>query len=100
VDICYSDTSVTVQVSNTHPRPAAGGSPGGAAPNGSGPPDRDGEAPPNGSAVLGRAQPPARLGPGFGLAGIAERVSSCGGTLIVGPADSGGFAVTARLPVR
>jgi signal transduction histidine kinase len=35
---------------------------------------------------------------GFGLAGITERVASCGGTLTVGPTDAGGFAVTARLP--
>jgi signal transduction histidine kinase len=35
---------------------------------------------------------------GFGLAGIAERVASCGGSLTVGPGDAGGFAVTARLP--
>jgi signal transduction histidine kinase len=35
---------------------------------------------------------------GFGLAGIAERVASCGGSLSVGPGDAGGFAVTARLP--
>ena len=35
---------------------------------------------------------------GFGLAGIAERVASCGGNLTVGPGDAGGFAVTARLP--
>jgi signal transduction histidine kinase len=35
---------------------------------------------------------------GFGLAGIAERVASCGGSLTVGPGQSGGFAVTARLP--
>src|SRR5215472_7354195 len=35
---------------------------------------------------------------GFGLAGIAERVASCGGKLTVGPGDVGGFAVTARLP--
>jgi signal transduction histidine kinase len=34
---------------------------------------------------------------GFGLAGIAERVASCGGSLTVGPGDAGGFAVTARL---
>ncbi len=35
---------------------------------------------------------------GFGLAGIAERVASCGGSLSVGPLYQGGFAVTARLP--
>jgi signal transduction histidine kinase len=35
---------------------------------------------------------------GFGLAGIAERVASCGGTLTVGPTGAGGFAVTAKLP--
>ena len=37
-------------------------------------------------------------GSGLGLAGIAERVASCGGNLTVGPTQSGGFAVTARLP--
>jgi signal transduction histidine kinase len=35
---------------------------------------------------------------GFGLAGIAERVASCGGSLTVGPGHSGGFVVTAKLP--
>jgi signal transduction histidine kinase len=35
---------------------------------------------------------------GFGLAGIAERVASCGGSLTVGPRQAGGFAVTAKLP--
>jgi signal transduction histidine kinase len=37
---------------------------------------------------------------GFGLAGIAERVASCGGSLTTGPTGAGGFAVTARLPAR
>jgi len=61
--------------------------------------------------VNGRTMPPARLataglaeagldGAGFGLAGIAERVASCGGNLTVGPTPAGGFAVTARLPAR
>jgi signal transduction histidine kinase len=36
--------------------------------------------------------------PGFGLAGIAERVASCGGTLTFGPTEAGGFHVSARLP--
>ena len=45
-------------------------------------------------------RPPASSGTGFGLAGIAERVASCGGSLTVGPSPADGFAVTARLPVR
>jgi signal transduction histidine kinase len=49
-----------------------------------------------GSSVGGGARPAASGG--FGLAGIAERVASCGGRLTVGPGDAGGFAVTARLP--
>ncbi len=56
-----------------------------------------------------RDQPPARqadgaaarpAGSGLGLAGIAERVASCGGNLTVGPTSADGFAVTARLPAR
>jgi signal transduction histidine kinase len=39
-------------------------------------------------------------GSGLGLAGIAERVASCRGSLTVGPTAAGGFAVTARLPSR
>jgi signal transduction histidine kinase len=39
-----------------------------------------------------------RASAGFGLAGIAERVASCGGNLTLGPALTGGFAVSARLP--
>jgi signal transduction histidine kinase len=38
-------------------------------------------------------------GPGYGLAGIAERVASCGGALSLGPTADGGFAVSARLPL-
>lgn len=44
------------------------------------------------------SKPRAAAPGGFGLAGIAERVASCGGSLSVGPGRSGGFAVTARLP--
>jgi signal transduction histidine kinase len=47
-----------------------------------------------------RQAPPANSGTGFGLAGIAERVASCGGSLTVGPSPADGFALTARLPVR
>jgi signal transduction histidine kinase len=46
------------------------------------------------------ARQAARLTNGYGLAGIAERVASCGGTLTLGPVPSGGFAVTARVPLR
>jgi len=41
---------------------------------------------------------PGLAGSGLGLAGIAERVASCGGSLTVGPTADDGFAVTARLP--
>jgi signal transduction histidine kinase len=60
----------------------------------------------SGTATVALASPPPPSGEngagerGFGLAGIAERVSSCGGTLTVGPQELGGFAVVARLPVR
>jgi len=52
---------------------------------------------------------PLLTGAGLGLAGIAERVASCGGNLTVGPIpgtpgvpgpQADGFAVTARLPSR
>jgi signal transduction histidine kinase len=43
---------------------------------------------------------PAIAGSGFGLAGITERVASCGGSLTVGPTPGGGFSVAARLPSR
>jgi signal transduction histidine kinase len=43
---------------------------------------------------------PGHAAGGFGLAGITERVTSCGGNLSVGPTRSGGFLVSARLPTR
>ena len=54
-------------------------------------------------AADGRANlggPGGLAGSGFGLAGIAERVASCGGNLTVGPTPGDGFAVAARLPAR
>jgi signal transduction histidine kinase len=66
---------------------------------------------PSARAVSGTATtPPARPGPvrragsdsaspGYGLAGIAERVASCGGALSLGPTGAGGFTVRARLPL-
>jgi signal transduction histidine kinase len=57
--------------------------------------------PGRGPALDGPARPAAALaGSGLGLAGIAERVASCGGQLSLGPTTAGGFSVTARLPVR
>jgi signal transduction histidine kinase len=71
------------------PATARHGSPGHASPvNGSG-----------GGTAPGGREVPVRSG-GFGLAGIAERVASCGGHLSVGPTGAGGFAVTARLPAQ
>jgi signal transduction histidine kinase len=79
VRISYSGSALTVRVSD------------------SGQPDGDGRAR---GAASGGAADGAGVGPGYGLAGIAERVASCGGSLTVGPDPAGGFAVTARLPLR
>jgi signal transduction histidine kinase len=96
VTLSYEPGCLTVSVTDTgHGPPAVrvgrrASSPGGNgrdAPNGGNGPDA-----PNGSKTR-----PAVSG-GFGLAGIAERVASCGGSLTVGPVADGGFAVTARLP--
>jgi signal transduction histidine kinase len=75
VEIAYEEKYLTIRVADTGPGPlpAAAGS---------------------GRAAQGGGSR------GYGLAGIAERVASCGGTLAVGPREAGGFAVTARLPVR
>jgi signal transduction histidine kinase len=82
VTVSYEPGYVTVSVANT----ASPGSPGPKAPQP--------EAP-------AAAQRPARSSrAGFGLAGIAERVASCGGSLSAGPTLAGGFAVTARLPAQ
>lgn len=40
-----------------------------------------------------------RRGSGFGLAGLAERAHTAGGTLTAGPTDEGGYAVAAELPL-
>jgi signal transduction histidine kinase len=59
---------------------------------------------PDGASSVGDGVtgPPGSLltGSGLGLAGIAERVASCGGNLSVGPTEADGFVVTARLPAR
>jgi signal transduction histidine kinase len=82
VRISYSGGALTVQVSD------------------SGQPDGDGRARGAAGGAAGGAADGAGVGPGYGLAGIAERVASCGGSLTVGPDPAGGFAVTARLPLR
>ena len=81
--LSYEPGYITVSVADSGPRldgPARG------------PSLRNG----NGSAAVRRG--PLVAGSGLGLAGIAERVASCGGNLTVGPTQAGGFAVTARLP--
>jgi signal transduction histidine kinase len=97
VRLCYEPGYITVSVTDTgRPSPAAGNGTGTVA---SGP-----------LAVHGSG--PLLTGAGLGLAGIAERVASCGGNLTVGPipgtpripgtpgAEADGFALTARLPSR
>jgi signal transduction histidine kinase len=39
-------------------------------------------------------------GTGNGLRGLRERVDACGGRLLAGPTDEGGWLVCARLPRR
>jgi signal transduction histidine kinase len=91
VTLSYEPGYVTVSVTDSGPWPPNGpATAAGAVPNGHG-------GGVNGAAA--RRPGPPRSG-GFGLAGIAERVASCGGNLTVGPTGGGGFAVTARLPAR
>jgi signal transduction histidine kinase len=93
VGLCYEPGFVTVSVTDT--RSGAGTGPGVNEP-GNGAVNGIANGPVNGQ-VNGTAL--VRSG-GFGLAGIAERVASCGGSLTVGPTAAGGFAVTARLPAQ
>ena len=91
VRLCYEPGYITVSVTDSgRPSPAAGNGTGTATSRPAGAP-----------GVLGTG--PLLAGAGLGLAGIAERVASCGGHLTVGPipgAEADGFAVTARLPSR
>jgi signal transduction histidine kinase len=43
---------------------------------------------------------PDQSAPGFGLAGLAERVRAEGGEVAAGPRPEGGFAVSVRLPLQ
>jgi signal transduction histidine kinase len=83
VTLRYEPGYVTVCVADS------GTSRNGLPPGGNGSSAARPESPPQGSLLAGS---------GLGLAGIAERVASCGGNLTVGPTPAGGFAVTARLP--
>jgi signal transduction histidine kinase len=87
VTVSYEPGYVTVSVTDTGNRPAAVAAGQKARRTRARRPD----------APDGRTVQPEAAG-GFGLAGIAERVASCGGSLSVGPGNAGGFAVTARLP--
>ncbi|MEV6811604.1 sensor histidine kinase [Micromonospora sp. NPDC051296] len=78
VRIGYAPTEVTVEVTDTGPRPGAAG----ARP---GPVSRPGGAPAT---------------DGHGLAGMRERVAALGGEFAAGPRPEGGFRVYARLPVE
>ena len=93
VTLSYEPGYITVCVADSGPRQDG---PPGDGPSRDGPgrdgPGRNG----NGSGAITPGSPLA--GAGLGLAGIAERVASCGGNLTVGPTPAGGFAVTARLP--
>lgn len=44
--------------------------------------------------------PPPAVDAGHGLVGMRERATSAGGSIEIGPAPDGGFAVVARLPLR
>jgi signal transduction histidine kinase len=78
VTLSYEPGYVTVAVTDTGHGPAAADA-------------RPAGQPGTGSTLASRSG-------GFGLAGMAERVASCGGSLTLGPGRAGGFTVTARLP--
>jgi signal transduction histidine kinase len=109
VDVRYEESFVTVRVTDTgariFPEPPAGPSGAAAHEPPAGPSGTAAHEPPAGPSGTAAPEPPAGaaailgLAHGFGIAGIAERVASCGGSLTVGPQSRGGFAVTARLPV-
>ena len=80
ITVTYEDACLSVQVTNSPPQP----------------PTPTTTATPTTPAT---PVPPATLAGGYGLAGIAERVASCGGSLALGPSPDEGFTVTARLPL-
>jgi signal transduction histidine kinase len=95
VTVAYEDDWLTVEVTNTARRVAATSA--------SAASSADRTAAGIANAQPAPPAPPAPsapdLGGGYGLAGIAERVASCGGSLSLGPGRDGSFTVTARLPL-
>lgn len=85
----YAPAELSVEVTNSRPGLAAP----------AGDPADAGSAAGPGSPGISPAGSWSPAGPGYGLAGIAERVTSCGGSLALGPAAGGGFTVAARLPL-
>jgi signal transduction histidine kinase len=77
VRVCYEPGFVTLSITDSGPRPST--------------------RPPGGHGARPATPGLALADSGFGLAGIAERVASCGGNLTVGP-TAAGFELTARLP--
>jgi signal transduction histidine kinase len=106
VRVTYEPSHLSVAVTNTAPAqappPAQAQSPvpvGAAAARGASAGPVTASAPAVSDPATAPAAPPGPAGPGYGLAGIAERVASCGGALSLGPAEDGGFTVSARLPL-
>jgi signal transduction histidine kinase len=94
VALTYENACLSVAVTNTSPQaPTAQAHPALRTPASS--------TPASSITLVTPAAPvtPATPAGGYGLAGIAERVASCGGSLALGPAADGGFTVTARLPL-
>jgi signal transduction histidine kinase len=54
----------------------------------------------NGAPRLPRRTALAGAGGGNGIGGMRARLAACGGELVTGPTDEGGWLVSARLPVR
>ena len=104
VAVAYQDDCLSVEVTNTAPRPPAATPMTQLVPKAPMIPAAGGSEVSTISPMSSAPQDPIarsipRLAGGYGLAGITERVASCGGSLALGPAPDGGFTVTARLPL-
>jgi signal transduction histidine kinase len=100
VRVTYESSHVCVAVTNTAPAQAPPQTRVGAAvTRGASAGPVTAPAPAAADLAIAPAARPGPAGPGYGLAGIAERVASCGGALSLGPAEAGGFTVSARLPL-